>query len=256
MVYRSAGLNNNADWGFLKEDDLRKAHAEGKLEETIAATISSDGKPSDAKHYAKTIAKLIEKGEEIPKRYCDRKFLIPSSAKAGKERLTDATRKWGLEWLGIKTDLDLRTYREVWCMKGSPLGTTVKWCNYSSANYDGLGTEAGRNAFVKCFRLFLDEANYPNDFHCIAGADRTGSLACILNGLLGVDEEELYRDWEVTGITNGNEQFNHKRLFDELIMVFDKYEGATLNDRIEAYVLSCGFTKDDISKFRSIMLEK
>ena len=256
MIYRSAGLNNNADWGFLKEEDLRKAHAEGKLEETIAATISSDGKPSDAKHYAKTIAKLIEKGEAIPKRYCDRKFLIPSSAKPGKERLNDATRKWGLEWLGIKTDLDLRCYREVWGMKGSPLGPTVKWYNYSSSNYDGLGTEGGRAAFTKCFRLFLDEANYPNDFHCIAGADRTGSLACILNGLLGVDEEELYRDWEVTGITNGSDQFNHKRLFDKLIQVFDKYEGATLNDRIEAYVLSCGFTKDDIAKFRKIMLEK
>ena len=37
---------------------------------------------------------------------------------------------------------------------------------------------------------------------------------------------------------------------------FDKYHGATLNERVEAYVLDCGFTRDDIAKFRGIMLER
>ena len=43
--------------------------------------------------------------------------------------------------------------------------------------------------------MFLDPANYPIDFHCIAGQDRTGAVAFILNALLGVEEEELYLDW-------------------------------------------------------------
>ena len=37
--------------------------------------------------------------------------------------------------------------------------------------------------------------------------------------------------------------------------VFAAYDGATLNERIEKYVLSNGFTADDIAKFRSMMLE-
>ena len=36
--------------------------------------------------------------------------------------------------------------------------------------------------------------------------------------------------------------------------VFSKYEGATLNEKIENFVLSNGFTAADIEKFRSLML--
>ena len=34
-----------------------------------------------------------------------------------------------------------------------------------------------------------------------------------------------------------------------------KVPGATLHEKIENYVLDLGFTKDDINKFRSLMLE-
>ena len=185
----------------------------------------------------------------------DRKFLIPSSATPGKKRLTPENLAWGLDFFGIKTDLDLRCWRECWGMTGSPLGPTVKWINYSSGGYGGMADDFGRNAFAKCFKVFLDAKNYPIDFHCIAGADRTGAVAFILNGLLGVDEEELYRDWEVTGFTNGTADFNHKSRFDKLVAVFDKYEGATINARVEKYVLSLGFTPEDIATFRKLMLE-
>ena len=37
--------------------------------------------------------------------------------------------------------------------------------------------------------------------------------------------------------------------------VFSKYEGSTLNERIEKFVLSNGFTIEDIEKFRSLMLK-
>ena len=255
MIYRNAGLNSNASFKFLTEDDLKKAYAEGKLEEVIKTTVDSSGAPSKAEHYAKKIGKMLKKGEKLPKRYVDRKFLISSSATPGKKRLTPENLAWGLDFFGIKTDLDLRTWRECWGMTGSPLGPTVKWINYSSAGYGGMADDFGRDAFTKCFKVFLDAKNYPIDFHCIAGADRTGSLAFILNGLLGVDEEELYRDWEVTGLTNTTADFNHKSRFDKLVAVFDKYEGATINERVEKYVLSLGFTAEDIAAFRKLMLE-
>ena len=172
----------------------------------------------------------------------------------GKSRLDEETRKYLVETLGIKTDLDLRSDPEVFKMEGSPLGVAVRWIRVSSSGYGGMGKDGGREAFKKCFKVFLDRANYPIVFHCIAGADRTGSLACILNGLLGVNEDLLYRDWTYTW-KRRNSNPNEKN-WSALMAVFAKYEGATLNDRIEAYVLSCGFTKEDIEKFRGIMLEK
>ena len=140
-------------------------------------------------------------------------------------------------------------------MTGSPLGPEVKWIKVSSSAYSGMAKDSSKEAFAKAFRVFLDETNYPIDFHCIAGADRTGSLAFILNGLLGVDEEELWRDWEVTAFQKEKIDFGHRTRFSKLVKVFDAFPGANIHEKIVAYVKSAGFTDADIEKFRSIMLE-
>lgn len=170
----------------------------------------------------------------------------------GKSRITPPVRELVVEKLGVKTDLDLRSEAETFKMTGSPLGEKVKWINISSANYSGLGEKKGREAFVKCFKVFLDEANYPIVFHCIAGADRTGSLACVLNGLLGVDADLLHKDWQYTWTARGVEVPEER--WERLMSVFSKYEGTNLNEKIESFVLSNGFTAADIEKFRSLML--
>ena len=173
----------------------------------------------------------------------------------GKERLTDASRAYAKGKLGIRTDLDLRSDRECFGMTGSPLGPEVKWIKISSSAYSGMAKDPGKSAFAQVFRVFLDEKNYPIDFHCIAGADRTGSLAFILNGLLGVDEEELWRDWEVTAFQKEKLDFGHRTRFSKLVKVFEAFPGANINEKIVAYVKSAGFTDADIEKFRAIMLE-
>lgn len=173
----------------------------------------------------------------------------------GAVTLTDKSRAYAKGVLGIRTDLDLRSDRECFGMTSSPLGPEVKWIKISSSAYSGMGKDSGKQAFAQVFRVFLDEKNYPIDFHCIAGADRTGSLAFILNGLLGVDEEELWRDWEVTAFQKEKLDFGHRTRFSKLVKVFDAFPGANINEKIAAYVKSVGFTDADIEKFRAIMLE-
>ena len=173
----------------------------------------------------------------------------------GRNRLTSSTRAYMLDVLGMKSDIDLRSDGECYGMTGSPMGPTVQWFHYSSSAYAGMQSEDGREAFTKVFKVFLDERNYPIDFHCIAGQDRTGAVAFIINGLLGVAEDDLYLDWESTGFWNGDSNFNHRNLFDHLVQGFDRWPGATINERIEAYVLDLGFTEEDIEKLRSLLLE-
>ena len=182
-------------------------------------------------------------------------YRIYKGRKPGRNRVNGTTLPYLLNELGIKSDIDLRSDGECFGMTGSPLGPTVTWFHYSSSAYGGMQTDAGRQAFKKVFRVFLDEKNYPIDFHCIAGQDRTGAVAFILNGLLGVSEEDLYLDWEVTGFWNESARFNHESRFNHLIKGFQKLEGKTLHEKIENYVLSLGFTRADIEKFRSMMLE-
>ena len=185
----------------------------------------------------------------------DRLFHVADGFIAGASRINDANRSLWLDTLGIRTDIDLRADGEVRGMEGSPLGPTVAWANVSSSAYGGMQDKWGREQFAKVFRVFLDPANYPIDFHCIAGQDRTGAVAFILNALLGVEEEELWLDWEATAFWNPSTGFNHADRFDKLVRGFDRWPGDTIRERVEAYVLDIGFSRDDIATLRGILLE-
>lgn len=187
---------------------------------------------------------------------------------AGPNRLTVEDVEFLTRTLGIKTELDLRTGREVAGMKGSPMGPTVAYVHRSSLAYKEIFTPKGMKAMGENFRLFCDRKNYPVFFHCIGGADRTGSLAYVLNGALGVAKEDLERDWESTfypEIPNVRDNLTGKKFtdstdwrssshFDEGFAKYAK-PGDTLQDRICAYLKACGVTEDEIGKVRDIMLE-
>lgn len=204
---------------------------------------------------AEPVATLLASMIQNDERRIDALFHVKKGTKTGKNRINDGNRSIFLDTLGIKSDIDLRSDGECYGMEGSPLGPTVTWFHISSSAYAGMQGSWGKEAFTKVFRVFLDPANYPIDFHCIAGQDRTGAVAFIVNALLGVAEDDLYLDWESTGFWNGNVSFNHQNLFNKLIRGFDQWPGETINERVEAYVLSLGFTPDDIETLRSIMLE-
>jgi len=239
MVYRSAGLNSNAN-SYYTPEEIKKMVAAGTLVDSV---------PEKSKEAAQEIVQRAKAGKHY-----DAKHLV-KDWHPGKARLNDKTRTYMREVLGIKTDIDLRTDRECYFMTGSPLGEGAKWVHVSSSCYGGMASDLGKKAFAEVFKVFLDEANYPLDFHCIAGADRTGSLAYILNALLGVDEEELWRDWEVTAFDKAKLEFGHASRLEKLVAVFAKYPGATERERVEAYVKEQGFTDADLAKFRAIMLE-
>ena len=177
-------------------------------------------------------------------------------SKPGKSRLTSSVRRYLRDTLGIRTDLDLRDDKETWGMSESPMGPQVKWIHVSANGYHGLQSEKGKEAFAKCFRVFLEDGNYPILFHCMAGADRTGSLAFVLNGLLGVEEEELWKDWEAQMFIDANPDFRHAGRMEALSRDFNALPGKTLADKCESYVLSCGFTKEDVKWFRDKMLAR
>ena len=53
-------------------------------------------------------------------------------------------------------------------------------------------------AFAEVVRLAADPANHPMVFHCTAGKDRTGVAAALLLGALGVADDDLLDDYELT----------------------------------------------------------
>ena len=142
----------------------------------------------------------------------------------------------------------------------APAGGEVKRAT-TSPYYSGMFRTSGKKTMAENFRLFCERKNYPIYFHCIGGADRTGSLAYVLNGVLGVEKEDLERDYESTFYNEGNipgvEDPKHGRGTQHFDAGFAKYvkPGDALQRRIELYLFDCGVTEEEIAAFRSIMLE-
>lgn len=155
---------------------------------------------------------------------------------------------------GIRTDLDLRNRWETHGMTGSPLGDDVLWVQASSRAYGEMDMKEAKDAFAKVFRTVSNHDNLPLAFHCITGADRTGTVAYILGAALGVSERELVADWETTALYSTYLGFTHAKI-DALHNLLEAYPGRTLADKAASYIMSCGFTEDDIARFRAMMLE-
>ena len=185
--------------------------------------------------------------------------------------VTDANRSFYTETLGIKTDVDLRNA----CEYGSnnvaktvgPLGAGVEWVHFHGdrnidagedecPQYGDFHKDWGKAQVKKFLDVFLDPAKYPVDFHCTSGQDRTGCFAFLLGGLLGVDENSLYLDWELLALHNATAGLKSGApKIDAFVEGFAPYAGATLQEKIEAYVKGVGVTGDQITAFRNLMLE-
>lgn len=157
---------------------------------------------------------------------------------------------------GIRTELDLRSESEIAGIDSSVLGPSVKWVNLHAGFYAGALCERGRKEYRAIFDLFLDESRYPIIYHCAAGQDRTGTLSFTLNALLGVSEDDLFRDWEMSGLANPSMRFVHEKCIDKFVTELRKaYPAPTIRESCEKFVRDCGVTDEEISRFRKFMLE-
>lgn len=99
----------------------------------------------------------------------------------------------------------------------------------------------------------------PVIFHCSMGADRTGTLACVLEGLLGMSQSDIDKDYELTSFSalrarNGNYQGGTAD-WAHLISQINAYSGSTFRDKVVSFVLSLGFTVSDINTYRHAMVD-
>jgi len=75
--------------------------------------------------------------------------------------------------------------------------------NYMAGMYRELLTDFS-DVFAQLFTNLGDGHHRPAVFHCTAGKDRTGLAAALLLGTLGVDDELILDDYELTNTTRSN----------------------------------------------------
>lgn len=176
-----------------------------------------------------------------------------SENKTGESLITDEGRKTVVEELGIRTEVDLRDAKnnEYGSITQSAAGDEVEYIHYpmkSGGSYLILNI----SSLPGLFEILGDEENYPLLFHCSIGTDRTGVVAFLVNGLLGVDEEDLYRDYLISNFALVKVIRTPNDITD-YIEYMDRYPGENLSERIEAFLLESGVDKSDIDSLKRIM---
>ena len=112
--------------------------------------------------------------------------------------------------LKIKTEIDLRKDAK---QKSEYLSENVGYYKFDVGSYTDIFDVATRNSLPKTalrdstdksseikklFEVLADESNYPVIIHCENGADSTGTMAFLINALLGVNEDDLIKDFELS----------------------------------------------------------
>lgn len=179
------------------------------------------------------------------------------------DNITEAGKVKAKEVYGIKTDLDLREADEGEVQGRSPLGDDIQYINISGCYYveGAMGINISPDSMAQELRVFADPDNYPIVFHCSYGRDRTGTLAMLLQGLCGVDKEDLYRDYELSWLHtwSGGASQPATQVIRNMDNTFDYLDeilpGGTTAQQIEAYMIMIGLTPDEIDAIRENLLE-
>lgn len=166
--------------------------------------------------------------------------------------------------LSIQHDLDLRGREgggsdDEPDMTESPLGSDVWYTRTQQYAWYDLTPVATWQAYLRCV---IDAVTHrePVYFHCTAGADRTGTLACVLEGLLGMSQSDIDKDYELTTFYSGSGSDAAARRRNEsdwkgLINAINAVSGDTLRDKCVHFAVgTCGMSMADINAYRAAMI--
>ena len=118
-----------------------------------------------------------------------------------------------IDRLGIKAELDLRGDPDVpgaWGNEGTYHSASLGATKLRDADFMQIMTDWGlqyptkRSSLVQDVAWIIQELKLgkPVAFHCRVGADRTGGVSYLVEGLLGVKEGDVARDYELTSFSS------------------------------------------------------
>lgn len=161
---------------------------------------------------------------------------------------------------GINAEIDLRLTSEIASGYESPFDS---YYNHSIGSAQSLAqnVQVGIENYTIIFLKILEwlKAGKNMLYHCKGGADRTGIISGILEGVLGCSLHTIDLDYETTnnntvGGTVRDDLTDDNHWWSEAMLALQEREGADDTEKWESVLLQGGATKQDIEDFRCIML--
>jgi protein-tyrosine phosphatase len=155
----------------------------------------------------------------------------------------------------IRSDIDLRGNDEV-CTPALDIEKVAHF-NFPIQPYAHIIDPVYQTHYRELFHLLADPACYPVIIHCWGGADRTGTVAFLLEALLGMEEELLVRDYELTSLSIWGERDHTNDEFQDFLKILQVFgpSGADLRAQSEGYLLSIGVSIEEINAIRTQLIE-
>ena len=180
--------------------------------------------------------------------------------------IADSTDIHELLRLGVKAELDFRyegERDEVDAAGFSALGFSREDENYLCTSGCGCyATHMYHSYYTSRYKLSIDyivrslKAGRPVYMHCIWGADRTGMISLLIEGLLGVSYSDLAKDYELTSMSEKSGIRKKTLYFDDIIANIRKESGNSLRENFFNYMRRIvGVSKDNLDYLCEVLLE-
>ena len=200
----------------------RKVLAGGTIKQGILYRTCGNGYNQDGK-------KIDDEGKEI----------LLNQLRVKTELNCHNNSSYDFNLTGTKTYATLMDYAD-----GSP-----------SKHHFSRNTESVKNVF----EILAKEESYPVYFHCRIGTDRTGLVAILLYGVLGVDINYIYQDYLFSnfGKIGSKRKIGTDEADDisKYITEIQKLPGASFNEQCYNALITIGVPKETINKILDIFIE-
>ena len=222
-----------------------------------------------------TVANVRDVGswplESLSGKKMNQDILFRGASLDGFQNATAAEKKASfLSQIGLKTEIELRP--EGLDLPDFYSGVTASFaaddCEYVNCGmaYNGgpqLDSDNGgnfTNMIRKVFSTWGTAGKLPSYFHCRIGRDRTGMVGLLVLGLMGVEEEVLYRDYLLSNFAKLDSglvdtprietclRYLHRGNCNDGKYVYsDNTYGRSVAARCRAYLEMCGVTSEEIA---------
>ena len=148
----------------------------------------------------------------------------------------------------------------------------IEYVMHAIKSYEQTFTNT-RSEVALIFEILKEADQKPVYFHCFGGADRTGTIGFLLNGILGVSYTDLVIDFELTSYSSINNEHirshidGHQHQYDRWPALVNQIKTDTtggyaynaslpLKDNLENFLIkACNVPQETINTIRDIMLE-
>lgn len=158
--------------------------------------------------------------------------------------------------LGIVHEVDMRSAKE--CGYGDKHAryrisvSDIPGADYVRYSPDCYDIESARSAmrYAGALGAVMDDVvvGEPVNFRCAVGSDRTGMLACLIEGLLGVGDSDIVKDYELSSLRE--ERLAADARWRGLMTALKAYGHETVSDNAIQWAVCHGISLERIEEFR------